>query len=724
MAGVVFPSIGNALLPLVQMDRQRDRDERDFAQRTQERADNLAFRKEESQYRRESLDEQRAMRLQSHIATLDEKTRAKVKDFSEFRARGGMAVLSAPPEQRPQAYAMYVQEAKARGYDMSLFPQQWDPSTERRLQFDVDQSKPFADFFNQPQAMPPAGGGAPASSAAPNRDQFIQSMMPHAMEVSRQTGIDPRLVVAQAALETGWGVKAPGNNYFGIKSHGQPGGQTLATNEAGPGGEMVPTQASFRTYASPGESAQDYGNFLKTNSRYAPVMAAQGLDAQIDAMGKSGYATDPQYGAKLRQIAQGIGGPQPAMGAPPASMVAQGAGAAPMPNVSPQQVGALPGNPAAMPGGFTPTNTPASAMPLPQMPPGVEQGGGEGPRRNDVMVPPGAAPPQGPQQEVFEVRRWLNTAIPGAVPFAVKGQPVYDAQKNLMVRMPDGSTGWVPLPKPKEPRQEGPKTLEERDRETLLRGDPNTPEYAAAYAQLGAERVIPDPNSPGGFHRIRPDLSWARKPTFAGANAPQPATPPLPGGKLVETDPGRGKPLDNSARDDLVKAARPVLEMTELLKSFDPDFGGYMSGAVGDAANFAKRNLPDVLGGADPKGQAQWWQRYNMFANLERNVLFGSALTPTEKAAFEAAMVNPGMKPDQIKANLSRQTEIANKALSRMTNSMVAGGTNKEAIEAITGTRMSDLPDPIGGVPQGPPPGGSADKAKQQFDIKKKYGLD
>jgi hypothetical protein len=45
---------------------------------------------------------------------------------------------------------------------------------------------------------------------------------------------------------------------------------------------------------------------LKTNSRYQPVLSAQGLDAQIDAMGRSGYATDPQYAAKLRQIAQGI----------------------------------------------------------------------------------------------------------------------------------------------------------------------------------------------------------------------------------------------------------------------------------------------------------------------------------------------------------------------------------------------------------------------------------
>lgn len=422
------------------MDRQAEREERQNALHQQERSENMAIRKEESDYRRANLEEQRAMRLQSHIASLDEKTRAKVKDFSEFRSRGGMAVLSAPPEQRPQAYAMYVQAAKERGYDMSLFPQQWGPATEQRLQFDVDQSKPFADFFSQPTPMAPVGGGAPAPGApAPNRDQFVQMMMPHALEVSRQTGIDPRLVVAQAALETGFGTAAPGNNFFGIKSHGQPGGQTLATNEAGPGG-MVPTRASFRTYQNPGESAQDYAQFLKTNGRYAPVMAAQGLDAQIEAMGKSGYATDPNYGAKLRQIAQGIGGPQPTMGTPPPSLVAQGAGAAPMPNVSPQQAGALPGNPAQMPNGQQFSQ--AGVI--------IAQGGGE-PGQGDVMTPPRAPLPTTSGGAIeHDVLKQIQLP-PGAQIVKRKGAISQPQPDSVEIMYPDGRLGIVRLPKAKEP---------------------------------------------------------------------------------------------------------------------------------------------------------------------------------------------------------------------------------------------------------------------------------
>ncbi len=104
--------------------------------------------------------------------------------------------------------------------------------------------------------------------------------------------------MAQAALESGHGRAAPGHNYFGIKGPGQ----VLDTWEDGPNGPH-PAKASFRTYKDPGESVRDYVNFLKTNSRYAPVLAAKTLDEQINAMGASGYATDRNYATKLRQLA-------------------------------------------------------------------------------------------------------------------------------------------------------------------------------------------------------------------------------------------------------------------------------------------------------------------------------------------------------------------------------------------------------------------------------------
>lgn len=132
--------------------------------------------------------------------------------------------------------------------------------------------------------------------------EFYGQFFPYAQAVSQRTGLDPRLVLAQAALETGYGKSAPGMNYFGIKSHGRSGGQTLQTSEF-EGGRMVSQPASFRGYESPEQSFEDYADFLLSNPRYGGVLSAVGIENQIAEMAKSGYATDPQYGAKLASIA-------------------------------------------------------------------------------------------------------------------------------------------------------------------------------------------------------------------------------------------------------------------------------------------------------------------------------------------------------------------------------------------------------------------------------------
>lgn len=151
------------------------------------------------------------------------------------------------------------------------------------------------------------GGGAAPMTFNGGREEFISTMMPHAQRVSQATGLDPRLVIAQAALETGFGKSAPGNNYFGIKSHGQPGGNMLATTEYEDGARLS-TRDSFRQYGGMGESADGYAAFLQQNPRYQQLLASEGLDAQLAALGQSGYATDPNYAAKVGQIARSIGG--------------------------------------------------------------------------------------------------------------------------------------------------------------------------------------------------------------------------------------------------------------------------------------------------------------------------------------------------------------------------------------------------------------------------------
>jgi len=129
---------------------------------------------------------------------------------------------------------------------------------------------------------------------------FLSQYAPYAQSVSRTTGIDPRIVLAQAALETGYGRSAPNFNLFGIKGKGA----TLQTKEFVNGG-LIDMPQEFRTYESPEESFLDYAK-LMGGKRYEGVRSGKTLEEQVAALQKSGYATDPDYGKKIMQIAKGI----------------------------------------------------------------------------------------------------------------------------------------------------------------------------------------------------------------------------------------------------------------------------------------------------------------------------------------------------------------------------------------------------------------------------------
>ena len=134
-------------------------------------------------------------------------------------------------------------------------------------------------------------------------DAFLMRIAPRAIMVAQELGIDPRIVVAQAALETGWGKSVKGNNLFGIKSHGKADGLMVQTHEV-LGGKRQKITDSFRQYESFDDSIEDYGFFVGENKRYQPMLEADTLDEQITALGKSGYATDPDYAKKIADIAK------------------------------------------------------------------------------------------------------------------------------------------------------------------------------------------------------------------------------------------------------------------------------------------------------------------------------------------------------------------------------------------------------------------------------------
>jgi flagellar protein FlgJ len=164
-------------------------------------------------------------------------------------------------------------------------------------------------------ATPPTAATAPAASPATlqSASEFVDKVLPTIRSAAQAMGLDPLALLAQAALETGWGKRmartADGNpslNLFGIKADDAWGGARATANTVEySGGVATQRQAVFRAYGSIEESVNDFANLLKTSPRYARAAAA-GSDAQayIAGIGRSGYATDPEYASKLNDILQ------------------------------------------------------------------------------------------------------------------------------------------------------------------------------------------------------------------------------------------------------------------------------------------------------------------------------------------------------------------------------------------------------------------------------------
>lgn len=133
-------------------------------------------------------------------------------------------------------------------------------------------------------------------SLSASQQSFVDSINPYAQSVGQQTGIDPNIIIAQSALETGWGSSVPNNNYFGIKGNGA----SLSTIEY-IGGEPVTVSQGFAGYSGIAQSFAGYAN-LMSGSRYSDVRNATTVAGQIAALGASGYATDPNYASKISSI--------------------------------------------------------------------------------------------------------------------------------------------------------------------------------------------------------------------------------------------------------------------------------------------------------------------------------------------------------------------------------------------------------------------------------------
>jgi flagellar protein FlgJ len=174
---------------------------------------------------------------------------------------------------------------------------------------------------NKPVSPQPASTGAAAitgaasTSSAPAIGQtpagFVNQVMSTIQRAAAALGVNPLGLLAQAALETGWGQRMPraadgssSLNLFGIKAGDEwTGGRATADTVEFSNGVATPRRTAFRAYGSIEESVSDFANLLKNSPRYRDAIAAGGdVQAYIRSIGKSGYATDPEYANKLNQI--------------------------------------------------------------------------------------------------------------------------------------------------------------------------------------------------------------------------------------------------------------------------------------------------------------------------------------------------------------------------------------------------------------------------------------
>lgn len=136
--------------------------------------------------------------------------------------------------------------------------------------------------------------------------EFIAALAPSAIESMKQTRVPASFVIAEGALESGWGSSGlyrDAFNMFGVKADPAWQGDilTMKTRECIKGTWCV-VDAKWRKYKTLFECVSDHAQFFLKNKRYAGCFAARNGEEFAMGVAKAGYATDPQYAQKIISI--------------------------------------------------------------------------------------------------------------------------------------------------------------------------------------------------------------------------------------------------------------------------------------------------------------------------------------------------------------------------------------------------------------------------------------
>ncbi|MCG9554128.1 flagellar assembly peptidoglycan hydrolase FlgJ [Vibrio sp. Isolate31] len=213
---------------------------------------------------------------------------------SELSASGSLGLADMIVAQLSAGQASDATEDKVRseGFDTSLQRPQFSGRSEERA----------SEVKSASQVKQPVSFDSPES--------FVTSMKPYAEKAASALGVDSSLLLAQAALETGWGSKmiknslGNSNNLFNIKADRSWKGDKVATQTLEFHGKTaVKESASFRSYSSFEDSFNDYVKFLNENPRYETALQHQGNSENfIKGIHQAGYATDPNYADKVLRV--------------------------------------------------------------------------------------------------------------------------------------------------------------------------------------------------------------------------------------------------------------------------------------------------------------------------------------------------------------------------------------------------------------------------------------
>lgn len=148
----------------------------------------------------------------------------------------------------------------------------------------------------------------------------------------------------------------------------------------------------------------------------------------------------------------------------------------------------------------------------------------------------------------------------------------------------------------------------------------------------------------------------------------------LIGGQDIKTRAGRAIPDSTAKRVEDAVAIRDTMDRA--LSTFRDDYAG-------NTVTGGLENTMQVWFGTGTPGQRDWWANFRQTDNQIRNDLFGSALTATEKAAYEATTISERMQPGEIRKNLQRRAQIIKRALGRQQNFLKKNGYDPEAVDAL-----------------------------------------